>query len=71
MFLLKSDKNGYFAHLWSDLQVADNVFNRAKILQAKIEQKNHSRMLSAIYFPHNSYGFRDIKERQISCPIIP
>jgi hypothetical protein len=33
------------------------------MLQAKIEQKNHSRMLSEIYFPHKSYGFRDIKKK--------
>jgi len=41
------------------------------MFQAKTEQKNHSRMLSSIYFPHKSYGFRDIKKRQISCLIIP
>jgi hypothetical protein len=55
MFQLKSDeKNGYFAHLLSDLEVVNNIFNGAKMIQAKIEEKNHSRMLSEIYFAHKS-----------------
>jgi len=34
------------------------------MLQEKIEQKNHSRVLSEIYFPHKSYGFIGIKKKK-------